>query len=594
MIDLGLDASGSPLLAGAALYPDDVLVVTIIPKNEGSSLPSEVVVSLEDASGAESARARFVGDASRDADGSAVHADFNASLSPVAIPAGLKPGLYWVNVAAIGADGQRSVKRQPVFVLEKPIAIGSIVVSPASVPPGHPALVVASVNAPGLDPWLVWRSAGRVVHEGSLSAEGGEFLFDPGTTEGIRSITLDLYPVGPSASSFDFSAPYQARASLPVDARAASDLAEFGPREAYASLLHFRGDLADEAAPGGGAAATGSPRPALLERGFGMRFGPGEGFSARATLPSARGGEAAPFGLHMSFALTPMPSPPPEAAFPSERDASDDGSELDSIRFELASDAGMLALVIASDGGLSLEYMAPDGITAISTPLSISRGSGLRELYVGLRPFGSTVWALCALDGQDAAWIELPGLLPPEGMLQCALRVGSHAEPIVISEFGLRLHDQLGRPGLIDDWFSRIARSRSKSSLVVAEGLDGTTLPNGWTVSGKAESRPGALALFATRGEGDDGKAGYAASELSIALPQPPSGKTSYLIELSISGDISKASCSIGSSAFSLSEGLNKIEIDRGSLLELADPALRLRYAGPDSLLIESFALYSR
>ena len=159
------------------------------------------------------------------------------------------------------------------------------------------------------------------------------------------------------------------------------------------------------------------------------------------------------------------------------------------------------------------------------------------------------------------------------------MRVGPEAGPIVIREFGLRFLDQRGQAGLIDDWFLRGARAKHKNALAFAEGFDGTGLPEGWILAGKAELRPGALAMGATVNVGEDGETRYLPSELSIPLPSSTTGQYSFFFEIAIEGDVANASLVIGDNAFDLSEGRNRIAIGIDNDTDRSVPSMILRYA---------------
>jgi hypothetical protein len=283
-------------------------------------------------------------------------------------------------------------------------------------------------------------------------------------------VQVELFPVPPPAGrDFRFTSPLLATAKLYVTPSAAAASEELGPVESYSFLFHFDGTLRDEASPEAGeatafGAATLSKDGLRLAENAGARY-------PRLLLPAA-GGQLAPCTLTLRLEL-------------------EEGSAgRDLIATESSDRAFRLKLALDEEGRPWAELLLPAG-----APMSLP--SGMRALAPGrayrldlsLLPAARSLTAMWFLDGLQTSLhtVKTDGVLvQSEGT---TLIGGENGVRGVISELGVYSQEEGRQPSADPGIYRWVMERRLGRRLILAEGFEGSRLPEGFRAAPEAGAR---------------------------------------------------------------------------------------------------------
>jgi len=198
-------------------------------------------------------------------------------LPSFALPSGLEPGAYYLELRAVGRDGtERAAISRAVFVATREPAAASIAVYPGVVRPGGMLLLVADADADGFDPWVRWSAQGVVLSEGYASKGYARLLWRAPTEAVASTLAFEWFPSVPHRSGL--GGVLKEKVSILVPAKAAPVGDEFADAASFERLFRLEGDFL-EAKGSVEAEISGSPLPDAWSGGIGFRFDQGEGFS---------------------------------------------------------------------------------------------------------------------------------------------------------------------------------------------------------------------------------------------------------------------------------------------------------------------------
>lgn len=405
---------------------------------------------------------------------------------PVILPEDMSDGIYTVSVTVFEAEEESATDSSIFFYITEEYEIEAIAAYPQIFYPGGSGLVLADLNIPeASDPFLRWSLGGENVFEGLLSAGADTLQLEVPDKEGVISILLEVFPFGPLAVSqgfdseqssedpFTFSSVISLEAQFFVSSFQEVDEFELGPEEHYFSLFHFRGETVDWGFHGNGGSAEpiGTPTLAIGDTIFGYFLDGTSGFTAdEILLPFAapneadgEDGEAAGSADAQSiFVLQPF-------SF--------------SARFYLQTARGDLFYTENSSGDRLFEVgFTESGLAATvgewtSAPTGTVLEQGYNDLTLTVIPAESTLRLLWFVNGvlvADEVSEYTPLEDPGTGVSVIGGRGGFTG---IIDEIGIYHRITEGGSQVDSQVFSRAMERMFGNDLVLAEGFDGTHLP---------------------------------------------------------------------------------------------------------------------
>lgn len=439
--------------------------------------------------------------------------DFSAPLPPVQLPA-LSSGTYTLRLTLYDGNNQVIVQKNVTFFYTQgTYSLQGITSYPPTLAPGGAGILYATLSVPsGANPYLRWTMGSKVIAEGNLLGGYDKVQWTAPASPGVYSVTVELFPFGPvGGSDFSFSSPYSMHVEIFVTSGAGSPAKnQLGPAGDYYSLFHFGGDLADSSPRGLSLHLSASPigNPQLGVNGsvFGYQLDGTSGFQIPSLILPLSGSMLAPLSITMRLRLD---------TFQFNRNfftaTADDGS----FRFQLATNAqGRLAATVNSESE-SGSIEVPTGELATITLSVIPSGQGLNLLWF--------------VDGNlslsDVISVT-PSIQSPAGGV--SIIGGTNGFVGLIDELGIYYRNESGQASVDSEVFRRAMSEEYGSSLVFAEGFDGTRLPqdlkydsattDGSLRSGSLLLGPGSSVSLPSFGVGED------VQTLAIAFSQfPPS-----------------------------------------------------------------------
>lgn len=395
--------------------------------------------------------------------------DFSAPLPSVALSS-LSNGTYTLQLTLDGANNQvLAQKKISIFYVGGTYSLDGITSYPPTLPPGGSGLIVARIATPqGANPYLRWSMGGKVLATGYLNAGFDKIQWNAPSASGVYSITVQMFPFGPpQGGTFDFTSPYKMTVEVFVSGSASSGKNELGPSSSYYALYHFQGNLKNTGSRSSVPAATAVGNPTLAVSGsvFGYQLDGQSGFKIDSLLlPVDAKGHLLPASLTMRLRL--------------------DKVEPDRSFFSTST----------SDGGFSFEVKtnSQGELTAIvdgtEEPGGVPIKSGdVTSVTLSILPTGGALQFLWFIDGKlslsDSIPID-PAVVSSTGS---SLIGGPSGFTGLIDELGIYYKDSQGRSAIDPEVYRRAMADEYGSSLVFAEGFDGTYLPPDLSYSGKVD-----------------------------------------------------------------------------------------------------------
>jgi hypothetical protein len=394
--------------------------------------------------------------------------------------------LYRLDIVIYTNGEQTQKKSSSFFVVADGWKIAGITSFPPLITTKASVMLKAELQYPaGADPWLRWSWKGQVIAKGSLSAGFDQTLWVAPSDEGVYTITLEMFPSAPAdGTDYSFTSALLLSSEIFVANGKAVARGDLAPDTSYLLLLHLQGNLTDAgmgARRNGITAAVvqGSPQVVSVDDGFGYRLDGSSGLKVPWLALPMDGGTLKPFTLNMGVSF-------------------DDPSTAGSILSARAAD-GSFSLGVLMDTEKSVPHaiLSATGSTTFDIPWN---GPALEPgkrylLSLSILPLGTTMTAQWFLDGMQVSVASAP--FAPSGLSQKGSLVfgGDKGFKGVVDEFGVYATEPAGRPSTDPGQFQRAETAAYGSSLVLADGFDGTYLTDGFTLTGSGQLNAGTYSL---------------------------------------------------------------------------------------------------
>ncbi|MBI9107632.1 MAG: hypothetical protein JEZ04_12870 [Spirochaetales bacterium] len=295
-------------------------------------------------------------------------------VPPIEIDEGLPNGSYRLLLSFYREDELYYSEQREFFISDASYYIRSITSYPPVLYPGGGGLFYADIECPLEHCWLRWSLDGKQIASGMKKDGYQSIMIDAPKNEGVYELNLEVFPFPPEdRAGYDYKSTVIKSIPVYVNTNQKSGVNEFGPKEDFYSLFHFRGNLINSADAGlsGPEAFSAIGKPSLSVRNgvFGYSLNNSSGFKSDKLILPVEDGILKSFSL--MFSVIPwnlsglQPSSAPGGLFYS---GSADGS------FYLAVDAlpdGQLSAVFAFGGE---EYQIYSGLPLIAEDVYSSIG----------------------------------------------------------------------------------------------------------------------------------------------------------------------------------------------------------------------------
>jgi hypothetical protein len=368
------------------------------------------------------------------------------------------------------------------FYVAGEYTITGITTYPPIISPGSTALFALRLDVPeDADPYIVWRMEDLFLSSGYLSEGSDTFQWEVPDSEGVFSIEADLFPVGPVGSdTFAFPAQQSIHTEIFVTSRLGRNESGFGQVSSYYTLFQFLGNVNDSSPLGKEREVTIVGEPELTVRGgvFGYYLDGVSGFSLQEILLPVQKGNITPCSVNAKFLL-------------------------DSVSAD-----GNLFSVVSADGAVSLDVaILESGVGALTVSSGVLEGvldtgdflfepDQIYTVTISFFPEADgTAPVIWYVNGKKTA----EGALPVSGWSQDGEGVsvigGAAGITGVIDEFGVFYKDSRDRFSTDPDVFKRAMMEEDGGDLLLAEGFDGTYIPEGLETEGDVDIGSGVLVM---------------------------------------------------------------------------------------------------
>ena len=383
---------------------------------------------------------------------------------------GLPAGLYRLKLVLTRGSGAAVEKEVSFFYVTGDFAIEGISSFPPTILPESRILLKAVLHYPdGSDPYLRWTQDGHPLGSGRVSEGFHQVGWQAPKVGGVYPVQVELFPAPPpSGRDFRFTSPLLATAKLYVTPSAAAASEELGPVESYYLLFHFDGSLRDAAsAEGGEATALGAA--SVSESGLRLAENAGARYP-RLLLPTAEG-QLVPCTLTLRLEL-------------------EEGAEgRDLIATESSDKAFRLKLALDEEGRPWAELLLPSGAAMrLSSGMPALAPGRTYRLDLSLLPAARSLTAMWFLDGLQTslATVNADGApIQAEG----TTLIGGNGIRGLISELGVYYLDEGKRPSVDPGIYRWVMERQLGRRLILAEGFEGSRLPEGFQAAPEASAR---------------------------------------------------------------------------------------------------------
>ncbi len=222
------------------------------------------------------------------------------TLPPLSLPE-LETGLYVLDFLLYEGEEVIREKQIEFFYVSGSYSIQGISSYPPVITPGSAAVFQARLEFPGeSDPYLVWKMGEKTIAAGYVSEGGDSIQWEAPDVEGVYSIRMDVFPVGPlTGREFRFASERSMSTEVFVTSVSSEGKYELGPSGSYYTLFHFRGNTADDSDNGAlrRVNTVGTPELALRGSLFGYYLEGTSGFTVSENLLPESAGRLAPFSV---------------------------------------------------------------------------------------------------------------------------------------------------------------------------------------------------------------------------------------------------------------------------------------------------------
>ena len=384
---------------------------------------------------------------------------------------GLPAGHYRLRLELERKSGTAVEKEVSFFYVAGAYGIEGISSFPPTIQPESRILLRADLRYPeGSDPYVRWTQDGKSLAGGRVSEGLHQLSWQAPKAEGVYPIQVELFPAPPpDGQDFRFTSVLVATAKLFVTPAREAASEELGPRESYLHLFHFDGSLRDAASPEGGEAeafgATEVSKSGLrLAETAGARY-------SRLLLPTAEG-LLAPCTLTLRLEL--------EAGAPGR----------DLLATESADGTFRLRLALDGEGRPWAEVQLPGAAAVrLTSGLPALAPGGAHRLDLSLLPSSRTLTAMWFLDGLQASLATLKTEPIPFAAEGATLIGGENGFRGIVTELGVFYQDEDKRPSADPGIYRWVMERRLGRRLILAEGFEGSRLPEGFWAAPEAAAR---------------------------------------------------------------------------------------------------------
>lgn len=411
---------------------------------------------------------------------------------------GISEGVYTVTFLLYNEEELLSTNQFYFFNFENPPELLSLSAYPPVFYPGSEGLIQAHLSVrENQDPYLRWKFGNIIQAEGYYSQGYDKHILTAPVNEGIYSVQLEVFPVGPpEEKSFPFISEVAQTAEIYVSKDTEPGPHDLAPEFSYYNLFHFRGNLRDTGIKPGlfgeseeeNAEPVGDPRVDLWEQLFGYYLDGTSGFLIDGlSIPFFQNGYLSPFSLNFRLMLEKIES---------DRTIYDTGLDDGTFRLRVYTEEdGRLKAYIKSgveEKVISSEYPVLTAETALSLSISVlpqENGTVVMWFLNGILisiselSFPVTVPIPDQTEESDLQeeFVMIGGTILTDGYTKIGGNGGIQG---IIDEFGVYIRDEQSRPSPDDEVFSKAMEAQYGSSLRYAEGFEGIFIPGDLTISG--------------------------------------------------------------------------------------------------------------
>lgn len=382
---------------------------------------------------------------------------------PSVAPVEGREGLFILDLRLYDKNGELLEKKEiPFFkVARYPNIVQIEAYPPDSLHPESSGLLVPTVTG-GEDLWVRWKMGSVLLEKGPLSEYQGGYVWTAPSSEGVYSITLEVFPEAPPEGDGDyaFQSPVKSEVQFYVQKRSGSRSGELGEEARYHTLLHLDGTFRDTGVQRAAFAAIGSPAVAVNDGLFGYYFSSDDGVKSSAEEFLFQAPQTAdPFTLTFQF------------------DPAGDVQPDSHIFTAFGQDGGALVQLITDRRG-SLVLQSPSNEQVLHSFSGFSF-EGVRELSISFLPSGEELQLKWYRNGRLIYAGNIPRSRFPREAWH-GLQISANAPEGTQSgfeglfdEFGIYTVDEDGTPSSDRDIFKRWARRElGEREVLAAEGFE--------------------------------------------------------------------------------------------------------------------------
>ncbi len=407
----------------------------------------------------------------------------NEPLPPLALPE-LADGQYRMEIVLFSA-GEEIQKKSAVFLNSKvKYRIAGIKSFPAVIKTDSAVLLKAELEIPEKsDPYLRWTWRGKTIAKGMASQGLTRFLWTAPNEEGVYTITLELFPFVPvEGAAGELRSSLAMATDVYVSSGKGPASSELAPQNSYYALFGMQANLQDSgtAAKAGTkkeASLIGSPEIVPTDNGFGYRVSNGGGILIPRFILPVEEGALKPFTLSMG------------------------------VKFESAPGENRILAIKSPDGFSFLVTLPQDtlspqltlsfaGVRSLTVPARAPLTKEQRHLLsISLVPWLGGLTVQWFVDGEQTNAAVFSATLPLLGGEGSCVIAGEKGFTGTVDELAVYCRNSDGKPSSDPDLYKRAARAKFADAVVLAEGFDSVSIPEGFTLEGGGEIAAGALTL---------------------------------------------------------------------------------------------------
>jgi hypothetical protein len=394
----------------------------------------------------------------------------NEPLPPLQ-PANLAPGQYRIEITLLSAGDEVQKKTAIIFISGVKLGIAAIKSFPAVITPASSVLLKAELSsAADANPFLRWKWRTQTIASGLMGSGYGEVLWTAPSEEGVYTISVEIFPTVPTDAAATVRSSLSLSTDIYVSVARKSAARELAPDTSYYALYQLQANLRDTGTAVKKTGTTdgtfvGAPRIVPTADGFGYRLSVGDGILIPWLVLPLEGSALAPFTISLGVKL--------------ETEA--DAMRLLSIQAEDASLA--FKITMAGTPPSPLLTISTAGFADLQIPSNTQIMKDQRYLLsISVVPREAGVSVQWFRDGEQTNAVLSPLALPTVKGGGNTTIGGPQGFAGTVDGFGVYSRDEKGSPSPDPMIFRRAAQREYKEALVLAEGFDGISVPEGFSM----------------------------------------------------------------------------------------------------------------